>query len=122
MLVAELDEVGHARHRAVLVHDLADNAGGNHAGEPREIDRAFRLTGANEHAALARAQREDVSRTREITGARLGIDGDLDGAGAVVGADAGGDAFTGIDGFAESGAELRSVLGGHGADAESVKA
>ena len=44
-------EVRHARHRAVVVHDLADHAGGREAGEPREVDRRLGLAGALEHAA-----------------------------------------------------------------------
>ena len=59
---AELDEVGHARHRPVGLHDLADHAGRAHAGEPGEVDRGLGLAGALEHAAGARAQREDVAR------------------------------------------------------------
>src|SRR5579885_1114912 len=53
-------EVRQARHRAVLAHDLADDARRLEAGEPREVDRAFGLAGAHEHAAAARPQREDV--------------------------------------------------------------
>ena len=54
-------EVGHAGHRPVLVHDLADDAGRVEAGEAREVDRRLRLAGAHEDAAVAGAQREDVA-------------------------------------------------------------
>ena len=56
VLLGELLEVGHARHRAVVAHDLADDAGGLEPGEAREIDRALGLPGAHQHAAaLARS-------------------------------------------------------------------
>ena len=47
------DEVGHAGHRPVLVHDLADDAGRVQPGEPREVDRRLGLADALEHAAAA---------------------------------------------------------------------
>ncbi len=77
--------------------------------------RGFGLSGANQDAAFAGAQRKDVAGTHQVGGARGGIDGDLDGAGAVGGADAGGDALAGFDGFGEGGAEGRLVGAGHGA-------
>ena len=62
-------EVGHARHRAVVVHDLADHAGRVEAGEPREVHRRLGLAGALEHAAGLRLQREDVTRLDEVAAA-----------------------------------------------------
>ena len=56
-------EVGHARHVAVLAHDLADDARGREAGEAREVDGALGLAGAHEDAPLrARAERAPASR------------------------------------------------------------
>ena len=60
----------HARHRAVVVHHLADDAGGRQPREPREVDRALGLAGADEHAAVAGAEREDVAGAREVLRAR----------------------------------------------------
>ena len=60
--LAELDEVGHAGHRPVVVHDLADDAGRGEAREPREVDGRLRLPRALEHAAGAGAEREHVTR------------------------------------------------------------
>ena len=79
MSAAELDQLGHAGHRAVVVHDLADHAGGPQAGEAGEVDRALGLAGAHEHAALAGAQREDVARGAPDPRAGVGVDGDADG-------------------------------------------
>ena len=92
VLFAEFVELRHARHGAVFVHDFADDAGGVQAGDAREVDAGFGLAGADEHAAVAGAQREDVARAGEILRAGLRVDGGEDGDGAVGGADAGGDA------------------------------
>ena len=116
------DEVGHAGHGAVVIHDFADDAGGDEAGHAGEIDGGFGLAGADEHAALAGAEREDVAGAGEIVRGGAGVDGDFDGVGAVGGGDAGGDAFAGLDGFGKGGAEARGVLLGHGAEAEVVGA
>ena len=67
----ELRERRHARHGAVVVHDFADHAGRRQARDAREIDRGLGLAGAHQHAAVARAQREDVAGPREI--GRLGL-------------------------------------------------
>ena len=72
------DQVGHARHRPVLVHHLADDARRYEPGQPGEIDRGLGLAGAQEHAAVARAQREDVAGPDEVLAARRGVDRDLD--------------------------------------------
>ena len=92
------DEVGHAGHRAVVVHHLADHAGRVQAGEAGEVDGGLGVAGALEHAARLGLQREDVARAgRGRAGAVVGVDRDLDGVGAVVGGDAGGDALAGLD-------------------------
>ncbi len=64
--LAELDEVGHPGHRAVLVHDLADDARGGEPREACEVDGGLGLAGALEHAARACPQREDVARLDEV--------------------------------------------------------
>ena len=82
-------EIRHARHRAVVVHDLADDARGREPGEAREIDRALGLPGAHEHAAAARARagRRGPGVTRS-SGCASGRDGDADRVRAIGGADA----------------------------------
>src|SRR5580704_11394089 len=37
VLAAELDKIGDAGHAAIIFHDFADDSGGNHAGEARQI-------------------------------------------------------------------------------------
>ena len=63
---AVADEVGHPRHRPVLVHDLADDAGGGQPGEAGEVDRSLRLPGALQHASGAGAERKDVTRLDDV--------------------------------------------------------
>ena len=67
---AEFRELRQARHRAVVIHDFADHARGSESGDARQIHRRFGLSGAHQHAAVSRAQRENVSRAREIGRAR----------------------------------------------------
>ena len=122
VLLAELDEVGHARHRAVLLHDLADHAGRRQAREPREVDRALGLARALERAAGARAQREDVAGLHDVARAHAGIDRDLDRAGAVARRDAGLDALARLDRDGERGLVRRLVVRHHQAQAELVAA
>ena len=55
----ELHEIGLARHGAVVLHDLADDAGGLEPGEAGEIDRAFGLTGSHQ-ARRRRAPAEEI--------------------------------------------------------------
>ena len=51
----EHDQLAHPRHRAVVVHDLADDAGWAQARDPREVDRGLRMAGADQGAPPRRA-------------------------------------------------------------------
>ena len=113
-------EVRDAGHRAVVLHDLADDARGIQAGEPRQVDGSLGLAGALEHAAAAGAQREDVARLHEVRGLRGRVDRNLDRPGAVLCGDPGGDALARLDRDGEGGPERRLVLVGHLAQAELV--
>ena len=59
-------ELGHASHRAVGVHDLAEDRGRLEASQASEVDRRFGLARSNEHAASLRAQREHVAGAGEV--------------------------------------------------------
>ena len=59
------------------------------AGEAGEVDGGLGVTGALEHAAGLRAQREDVAGAAEVGGVRVGGDGAADAARAVRRRDAG---------------------------------
>ena len=119
--LGEGDEVGEAGHRPVLVHDLADHAGGVEAGEAGDVDRRLGMAGADQHAAVAGAQREDVAGRGDVLRPRARVDGDGDGAGAVVGGDAGGHALARLDRDGEGGLVARGVGLRHQRQAERVE-
>ena len=122
VLRAVVDQVGHARHRPVLVHHLADHPGRDQAGEPGEVDRRLGLTGALQDAAVLRLQREDVARLDQVPRLGVRIDRHLDRPRPVGGRDPGGDALASLDGDREGGLERRLVLGGHQVEAELLAA
>src|SRR5437867_3388929 len=70
----ELLELGHPRHPAILVEDLADDTGRGRAREPREVHRRLGVAGAAQDAARHRPQRKDAARAGEILGPHLRID------------------------------------------------
>jgi hypothetical protein len=92
VLPGDLLQLRAARHRAVGVEDLADDAGGHQPGEPRQIDARLRLPHPLQHAPGPGAQGKDVPWAAQIGRHRCGIDGDVDGGGAVAGRDPGGHA------------------------------
>ena len=106
-------QVGHAGHGAVVLHDLADDGGGLETGQTGQVHAAFGLAGAGQHAVGTGAQGEDVTGGHQVVGTGAVGHGGLDGGGAVGGGDAGGDAFAGLDGHREVGAETRAVMFGH---------
>ena len=115
---ANSQQVGQARHRAVVVHDLAQHRGRREAGEPREVAAGLGVAGAHQHAAGLRDQRKHVARLHDVLGRALRRGGDLDGQRAVVRRDAGGDALGGLDRDGEVGAVARAVVLDHRAQAE----
>ena len=79
VLLAKGNQVRDAGHLAVVAHDLADHAGGIQTGHASQIDRCLGLPGADQHAALTRAQRKDVPWTGQIGRIRAWIDRRADG-------------------------------------------
>ena len=99
--LAELDEVGHARHRPVLAHDLADDARRVQPREARKVDGSLGLAGPPQDATAPGTERKDVAGLDEV-GRPLGrVDRDLDRVRAVLRGDPGRDALTGLDGDGE---------------------
>ena len=101
MVAAELLELRHAGHGAVVVHDFADHSGREEARQPGQVHGGLGLTGPHQHAAFPGAQREDVARARQIAGPGRGIDGHADGPCAVGRRDARGHPLAGVDGLVE---------------------
>src|SRR5262249_14863167 len=71
------------RHRAVIVHYFADHARRIEAGEARDVDGRLGMTGAYEHAAATRYQREDMSGRNDVAPVLGRIDGGGDRASAI---------------------------------------
>ena len=117
---AELLQVRHPGHGAVLVHDLADDGHGLQPGQAGQVHRPLGLAGADQHPAVACSQREDVPGADEV--ARLGVvpAGQLHRPGPVGRRYAGGDARAGVDGHGEGRAEARGVLRGLRVQAQGV--
>ncbi len=122
VLGGEAGELGHPRHGAVLVHDLADDARRLEPGQDREVDRGLGLAGALQDAPFGRPQREDVARAQEVVGAGGRVDRGPDGRGAVGRRDAGRDLAAGLDRDGEGGREGRGVLLDHQGQAQRVAA
>ena len=106
----ELRQLRHARHRAVVVHDFADDAGRIEAGDAGQVDGRLGLPGAHEHAAVARLERKHVAGPGEISGPGRRIDRRQHGDRAVARRDAGARHALGLDRHAERRVEARRVL------------
>ena len=115
-------EVRHAGHRAVVVHDLADDAGRIQAGEPGQVHRRFGLACAHQHAAVARPQGRHVAGLGEVGRPGRRIDRHPDRRRAVGGRDAGRRDVLRVDRHGEGGLEPRRVLVHDHRDVELVEA
>ena len=91
------------------------------ARESCQIHRRFGMAGALQHAAGPRAQRKDVPGLNQIFRHRRRLRHDADCLGAIGGADAGGDAASGIDADLKVGFERLAVLANHAFDAELLQ-
>ena len=120
--LAERREIRDAGHRPVVVHDLADDAGGIEAREPREVDGRLGLARAlSTPPGFARSGKTWPGCTRSC-GDRAGIDRDLDRARAIVGRDTRRDSLARLDRDGERRAERRLVVVRHRPELELVAA
>ena len=122
MPLAEGREIRHAGHGAVVVHDLAHDAGRDEARETCEVDGGLGLTRALEHAARLRAQREDMPGLHEVVRDRARVDRHLNRERSVVRRDAGRHALARLDRHGERRAERRLVVIRHRTELELVAA
>ncbi|MCY1240970.1 hypothetical protein D9M69_396780 [compost metagenome] len=81
----EFDQVGQARHGAVVLHDLADHGGGRQAGQGAEVATGLGMAGADQHAAGLGRQREDVAGLDQVGRPGVASHRGLHGTGAVGG-------------------------------------
>ena len=110
MQAREGNEIGQAGHGAIIVHDLTDHARRVEPGEARDVHGGLGVASANQHAAITRDKREDVARVDDMLWPLGTIDSDRDGAGAISGGYAGGDALLGLDRDREGGAMASAVV------------
>ena len=122
VLGTEALEIGHPRHRAVVVDDLAQHPGGVEPGEPGQIDGGLGVAGPLEHAARPGAQREDVTGPGQVVATDGGVGQGPDGQGPVAGRDARGGALDEVDRVGEGGAVALGVALHHEGQIELVAA
>jgi hypothetical protein len=60
-------------HRAVVVHQFADDTHRRQPAQPAKVDGCFGMARTQEHAAVPRNQRKHVSGTGEVVGAGIRI-------------------------------------------------
>jgi hypothetical protein len=111
--IGELLEVAHARHRAVGIHDLADDRRGREPGELGEVAARLRVPRAHEHAAVLRHHRKDVPRLHDVLGLRVACRRRTHRTRPVGGRNARGDARGGFDRDGECRAQGRAVVAHH---------
>ena len=120
MFFGKLHQFGHTRHRAVVVQNLANYTGGYQAAHPGQIHRRLGVSGAHQHAAFLRTQRENMSGLDDIFRPHFGRNGRLNGMRAIGGGNTRADALRGFDGNGEIGAVLRAVFLRHLRQAQAV--
>ena len=110
MLAAELPQLRNPGHASVLVHDLADDAGGCQTCHPRQVDGRLGLPSPDKHSTFPGSQRKHVSGTCQVGGTASRIDTSQNRAGPVRGGDSGRDALARIYRFAKRRPEIRRIL------------
>jgi hypothetical protein len=103
MPVGELLQFRQARHGAVFIHNLANDARGFQSRHAREIHAGLGVSGARQHTAALRHQWKDMPRLYDIARYGIAFDCRLDGACAVGSGNAGGNALRRFDGNGEIG-------------------
>lgn len=118
----EVGELGESGHGAVGVADLDPDGRGGEPGEFAEVDGALGLSDSDEDAAVAGAERVDVSGPDEVVAGGSGVEGEFDRFGAFLSGDAGGEAVLGVavDGDGQRRAADGGIDGGLGVEVEPV--
>ena len=74
MMLREGHQIRHARHGAVIIHDLADHTGGIEPRKTREIHCRFRMPRAHQRATFARHQRKHMAGGDDMLPPQFGVD------------------------------------------------
>ena len=114
MQFGEAFDIVAAHHGAVRVHQLAQHGGRVQARHARQVDGAFRVAAALEHATGRGAQGEDVAGAHQVGGLGVRRDGGADGGNPVGGRHARRDAVARLDGDGERRTVAAAVVGRHG--------
>ena len=109
---------GQAGHRAVVVHDFADDGDGAATSQASQVDGGFGMSGALKNAAVFGPQGENVPRLDKVFGNGDRVGQDADGLSAISGANSGGNALGGVDTNLKVGAKRVPVFGDHFFNAE----
>ena len=110
VFLGEFYQVFAARHGAVIIHDLADHTSRIKTRQARNINRRLGVARANQHTAIARHQRKNMSRRRNISSSFRRINGHCHGARPVWRRNACRHAFARFDRYRESSSEAAGVL------------
>ncbi len=121
VLVGELPQLGPALHRAVVVDQLGDRPGRGQPGQPRQIHRRLGVPRADQDAAVAVPQGEDVAGLHDLE--RLGrrVDQDADRVGPVGRRDPGRDTVARVDRDGVRRPHALAVVRRHERDAQPVE-
>ena len=98
VLLGEGQDVGAAHHRAVVADEFGDGGDRLQAGQPAQVDRRLGMPGPFEHATRPGSQRNHVPGSDQVARSAVRPGQRTDGAGAIGGADARGDADPGVNG------------------------
>ena len=122
MLKGKLAELGHSGHRAILVHDLADNSGRTKPGQPRQVHSSFCLPGASQDSGVPRTKWKYVAGANQIGRLGRGINGCEHRGRTIRGRDSGSRPLPRLNADAKSGLESRPIVRHHERNFEFIEA
>src|SRR5919202_4942221 len=120
VLLRKLLKVGDTGHRAILVHNLADDPSRLEACKARQVYRRLRLSGPLQNATRSRPKRENVARHHQVVRSRRIVDRNPAGMSTVRSRYTRRDAVFRLDGGGEGSAHPGVVMLHHVGDLEAV--
>ena len=122
MMLRKSHQIRHARHGAVIIHDLTNHTGGIEPRQPREIHRRFRMPRTHKRATFPRHQRKDMAGRDDMFPPHFRIDRNRDSARTVSRRNARGHAVTRFNGNSEGGLMPRAIRLRHQRQAQLIHA